>query len=388
VSPRDDHIDQPPYGPAVTETSLTSELERMGAMSQEIARNLELSRRVTATHTKELDLKASKDAEILATENKQHLVQIQKFLDSNMDVDLMDLRRSQDLILSQLEDYQKDLDEKTTEEQVDSRIQHRYNELVTHLQIALQSVQDDEANFRACVQRIEETNSELRMAKAERSELKELRAQLGVQLTEVANAAHELGPEARALLSSAVRREEMLIMLQDKAENSFVETLSSETASVVKSSEEANVRISALFAQQTRALSDLAAASEHGDSVLGSRLNDLETLLMSIRGSARSLPKSQTIILPVTQTQALSAVSNPASSAHRTNPQSNDAHESIPVPIIDECQAQGSNSARRPEVSAENAITREKQAPDAMQREHEAKSLSGPLVSYLNPSKP
>mmetsp|Transcript_26945 Transcript_26945/g.83823 ORF Transcript_26945/g.83823 Transcript_26945/m.83823 type:complete len:283 (+) Transcript_26945:350-1198(+) len=160
---------------ATVVTSLTSELERMGAMFQETARNLELQRRVTATHTKELDLKAHKETEILATENKHQLGQIQNFLNSNMDVDLMDIRRSQDLILSQLEEYQKDLDEKTTEDQVDSRIQHRYDELVTHLQIALRSVQDDEANFRACVQRIEETSSELKVAKAERSELKELR---------------------------------------------------------------------------------------------------------------------------------------------------------------------------------------------------------------------
>jgi TRAP-type mannitol/chloroaromatic compound transport system substrate-binding protein len=77
-------------------------------------------------------------------------------------------------VLSQLEDYQRELDEKTTEDQVDSRIQSRYDELVTHLQIALRSVKDDEANFKACIDRIEATSTDLKAVKAERSELKEL----------------------------------------------------------------------------------------------------------------------------------------------------------------------------------------------------------------------
>lgn len=388
VTPLDDDVDRPLNGAAVATASLTSELERMDAMSQEMARNLELSRRVTATHTKELDLKASKDTEILATENKQHLAEIQKFLNSNMDVDLMDIRRSQDLILSQLEDYQKDLDEKTTEEQVDSRIQHRYDELVTHLQIALRSVRDDEANFRACVQRIEETNSELKIAKAERSELKELRAQIGVQLTEVAKAAHELAPDARALLNSAIRREEMLIMLQGKAESSFVKALSCETASLAKSTQEVNDRISALFARQTQTLSDLASASEHGDSVLGSRLNDLEAILMSIRGSAKSVPKSQTIALPPTQTQSPPTAFKAASSTPGKS-QSDDYDPSKP-PVVDAFQARGEDAKRSVEVATqEGEVATGHQstlAPFLMKQEPEAKPSSGPLVSYLKPA--
>ena len=119
-------------------------------------------------------MRASKETEVLATTNKEHLDKIQQFLDSNMDVDLMDIRRNQDSILSQLEDYQGELDEKTTEEQVDVRIQARYDELVTHLQMALRSVKDDEANFKTCIDRIEAATGDLKTSKAERSELKEL----------------------------------------------------------------------------------------------------------------------------------------------------------------------------------------------------------------------
>ena len=156
------------------ETSLTSALDRMNIISQEMGRSLDLQRRTAAMHAKELELRASKDTETLATSNKEHLERVQQFLDSNMDVDLMDIRRNQDLVLSQLEDYQRELDEKTTEDQVDSRIQSRYDELVTHLQIALRSVKDDEANFKACIDRIEATSTDLKAVKAERSELKEL----------------------------------------------------------------------------------------------------------------------------------------------------------------------------------------------------------------------
>lgn len=161
---------------ADAEISLTSALERLSMTSHEMGRSLDLQRRTAAMHAKELELRASKDTEILAAGNKEHLERIQQFLDSNMDVDLMDIRRNQDLVLSQLEDYQRELDEKTTEDQVDSRIQSRYDELVTHLQIALRSVKDDEANFKACIDRIEATSTDMKATKAERSELKELQS--------------------------------------------------------------------------------------------------------------------------------------------------------------------------------------------------------------------
>ena len=154
--------------------SLTNELECMNTMAQEMARNMELQRRMATTQSKQLELKACKETEAIANQNKEHLGKIQQFLDSNMDVNLMDIRRNQDLLLSQLEDYHMLLDEKTTEKQVDSRIERRYDDLVSHLQLAMQSVKADEANFKACIQRIEQANSQLLTNKAERSELNEL----------------------------------------------------------------------------------------------------------------------------------------------------------------------------------------------------------------------
>ncbi len=158
----------------VSRASLTNELECMSTMAQEMARNMELQRRMATTQSKQLELKACKETEAIANQNKEHLGKMQEFLNSNMDVNLMDIRRNQDLILSQLEDYHMLLDEKTTEGQVDSRIERRYDDFVSHLQLAMQSVKDDEANFKACIQRIEQASSQLMTNKAERSELNEL----------------------------------------------------------------------------------------------------------------------------------------------------------------------------------------------------------------------
>jgi len=188
----------------------------------------------------------------------------------------MDIRRNQDLILSQLEDYHMLLDEKTTEGQVDSRIERRYDDFVSHLQLAMQSVKDDEANFKACIQRIEQASSQLMTNKAERSELNELRAQLEVQLANSTKASQELSPEARTLLQSAVQREEILTMLKDKADKSLMDILSTQTTSLLESSDK------------------LAMQSEQGDALLDSRLSALETIQSSLYPQANRLPASQT----------------------------------------------------------------------------------------------
>lgn len=256
--------------------SLTNELECMSTMAQEMARNMELQRRMATTQSKQLELKACKETEAIANQNKEHLGKMQEFLNSNMDVNLMDIRRNQDLILSQLEDYHMLLDEKTTEGQVDSRIERRYDDFVSHLQLAMQSVKDDEANFKACIQRIEQASSQLMTNKAERSELNELRAQLEVQLANSTKASQELSPEARTLLQSAVQREEILTMLKDKADKSLMDILSTQTTSLLESSDK------------------LAMQSEQGDALLDSRLSALETIQSSLYPQANRLPASQT----------------------------------------------------------------------------------------------
>ena len=113
------------------------------------------------------------------------------------------------------------------------------------------------------------------------------RAQFGVQLSEATKAAQELSPEARALLKNAVRRDEMLIMLQDKADTTTMNIVSDQATSLLALNDELREQISALFGQQSQALATLAIEREEGDAALGARLDSIEAALALSRGGTR-----------------------------------------------------------------------------------------------------
>mmetsp|Transcript_23771 Transcript_23771/g.71499 ORF Transcript_23771/g.71499 Transcript_23771/m.71499 type:complete len:188 (+) Transcript_23771:1340-1903(+) len=180
----------------------------------------------------------------------------------------------------------------------------------------------------------------------------------------------------------------MLIMLQDKAETSSVATISGQTANLVKSNDELSNRVSALLVKQTEDLANLTSASECGDSVLHSRLNDLEASLLSIRGSAKALPKSQTIKLPAAQTQS-SGLSNMAS------PSALATHDQSDTVRINELHTQEAESNPKAVDQKSDETRIEFQAPQARSTApvpHEPKKKKGSppvsrvsLVSYLQP---
>lgn len=365
--------------------SLTNELECMNTMAQEMARNMELQRRMATTQSKQLELKACKETEAIANQNKEHLGKIQQFLDSNMDVNLMDIRRNQDLLLSQLEDYHMLLDEKTTEKQVDSRIERRYDDLVSHLQLAMQSVKADEANFKACIQRIEQANSQLLTNKAERSELNELRA----QLADSTKASQELSPEVRTLLRSAVQRDEILTMLKGKAEKSLMDVLSTQTTSLLESSDKLNSRMSALSEQQTRAISVLALQSEQSDALLDSRLSHLEAIQNSLYPQAKGSPASQTQNL---QEQCDSMPISQDSTAEKapTLPYINDGVDSVQKTKTGASSSSLPNTSRHSTALQESDSTIPSSSFEMLPKKK--RTLKGgplapraPLVSFLQP---
>ena len=96
-----------------------------------------------------------------------------------------------------------------------------------------------------------------------------------MQLANSTKASQELSPEVRTLLRSAVQRDEILTMLKGKAEKSLMDVLSTQTTSLLESSDKLNSRMSALSEQQTRAISVLALQSEQSDALLDSRLSHL-----------------------------------------------------------------------------------------------------------------
>ena len=107
-------------------------------------------------------------------------------------------------------------------------------------------------------------------------------------------ASQELSPEVRTLLRSAVQRDEILTMLKGKAEKSLMDVLSTQTTSLLESSDKLNSRMSALSEQQTRAISVLALQSEQSDALLDSRLSHLEAIQNSLYPQAKGSPASQT----------------------------------------------------------------------------------------------
>ena len=130
---------------------------------------------------------------------------------------------------------------------------------------------------------------------------------MGVQLSEALKAARELGPEARAQLSNAVKREDLLIMLQDKADNSITSLLSEKTANSARSIEELSNNVLATLQQHAQTLVTLSIEREHGDATLGSRLDKMQSMMASVRAPLRQEPKAPAIKLPTSSLPTLVA---------------------------------------------------------------------------------
>mmetsp|Transcript_18530 Transcript_18530/g.57043 ORF Transcript_18530/g.57043 Transcript_18530/m.57043 type:complete len:215 (-) Transcript_18530:55-699(-) len=105
--------------------------------------------------------------------------------------------------------------------------------------------------------------------------------QLEVQISEAARASRELSPEALTQLSQAVKKEELLIMLRDKADNSIVEACLKQAAASSCSFKELSAQITETTAQNQRALTILSRERELGDGELASRLDKIEAILSS-----------------------------------------------------------------------------------------------------------
>lgn len=121
---------------------------------------------------------------------------------------------------------------------------------------------------------------------------------MGVQLSEATKAARELGPEARAQLSNVVKREDLLIMLQDKADNSVMSKLSDQATQSVRTIEQLGEQVSNLLRQHAHSLITLSAERENGDAALSSRLDKIQSTLMSLRVPSRQETKGPPIKLP------------------------------------------------------------------------------------------
>lgn len=144
------------------DVSLSVLLERMSDNTASAINGLEVQRRTAHSHAQAIGNKAGIAVEALAQRNKSHIDRLQAFVNANMDVDLMDVRRKQDQLLATIEDYKDTLDARPTEEALDEKIKHKYDGLLRQVQRALAAVKDDETAFKACIESIEAKTRDLK----------------------------------------------------------------------------------------------------------------------------------------------------------------------------------------------------------------------------------
>jgi hypothetical protein len=147
---------------------------------------------VLRNHGDELERKAKIEVEDLCRKHDEHLSRIQRKMDADADVDLSDIRRNQETITSTLEAVQAGMLEKTDKQEVDAKIEHKYEEILEHLNTALASTAEDEDDFRASTDALNKAVEELRATKADRKEFGAMRQQVK-ELKEKGRAAHEGG---------------------------------------------------------------------------------------------------------------------------------------------------------------------------------------------------
>ncbi|GMI27731.1 hypothetical protein TrRE_jg783, partial [Triparma retinervis] len=92
-------------------------------------------------------------------------------------IDLVDIRRSQDNIKEAIDTVQRDMFEKVAREEVDNKLESKFESIIDHLQSALNSTESDEADFKAVTGNLNQMCESLKSDKADKTEIAALRKQ-------------------------------------------------------------------------------------------------------------------------------------------------------------------------------------------------------------------
>lgn len=115
-------------------------------------------------------------------------------------IDLVDIRRSQDNIKEAVDTVQRDLFEKVAREEVDTKLEAKFESIIDHLQSALNSTESDEADFKAVTGNLNQMCESLKSDKADKTEIAALRKQflqqMSTNMNESANIDLGGGPES------------------------------------------------------------------------------------------------------------------------------------------------------------------------------------------------
>jgi len=92
-------------------------------------------------------------------------------------IDLGDIRRSQDTIKENLDSVQREIFDKMPRSEVDEKLEGKFQEIVDHLQSALNSTAKDEDDFKAVTANLNQVCESLKSDKADKTEIASLRKQ-------------------------------------------------------------------------------------------------------------------------------------------------------------------------------------------------------------------
>ena len=116
-------------------------------------------------------------------------------------VDLEKMKSNQDLMKAKIDEYVKALSHKMSKEDVEAKLDRQFNEIVDHLQSALSSIENEEADFKYITDSLSKMCESLREKKADKAEVLALRKQF------IENQVEGDGPRGGSTLDNeAIRR--------------------------------------------------------------------------------------------------------------------------------------------------------------------------------------
>ena len=127
--------------------------------------------------------------------------------ESQKSVDLTMIRDKQESHQYLIETIQQDMMNTVSPDDVDSKIQTNFNEIVIHLQKALSSIEKDEADFKVVTINLNKMYETIKDSKVDRSELVELRRQF------IDNKIESKSPSGGANLSSSINNNDLEFLL-------------------------------------------------------------------------------------------------------------------------------------------------------------------------------
>jgi hypothetical protein len=102
---------------------------------------------------------------------------IMEWKEEQAGIDLVDIRRSQDAIKESVDTVQRDIFDKMPRAEVDAKLDTKFQEIIDHLQSALNSTKKDEDDFKSVTGNLNQVCEALKSDKADKTEIAALRKQ-------------------------------------------------------------------------------------------------------------------------------------------------------------------------------------------------------------------